>query len=283
MNHIGFCVLFGPPEEPNAFFFDGCHAMRSVARFTTTVPGGIVGFMQPKEHFLNKLAEHVGPAISGYSLLDLGSGQSSRFSRFFERYPQLTYVGVEPNPSEAAIATKLLAGSSQATVYNRLAYDPVPGAPFDICLSLSVLEHVKQLDRFLENSVAMTKRGGHIVHRYDLGHSLYPSSLKERFQVFLGNRFPSILPEHKFVRYVDPDEVVRTLERAGARVTKITYHQMRDHKRFSKEFVPASDEARHCAERVMDWEFDISPHLSVMPKAKREMLFPTICVWAMKE
>lgn len=239
--------------------------------------------MQPKEHFLNKLAEHIGPAISGFSLLDLGSGQSSRFGAFFERYPELTYVGVEPNPSEAAIATKLLAESPRATVYNRLAYDSVPGAPFDIVLSLSVLEHVKQLDRFLENSVAMTKSGGHIVHRYDLGHSLYPSSLKERLQIFLGNHFPKLLPEHKFVRYVDPDDVVKTLERSGARVTKITYHQMPDHKCFSKEFVPSSEEARRCAERVMDWEFDISPHLAVMSKARREMLFPTICVWAVKE
>lgn len=239
--------------------------------------------MQPKEHFLNKLVEYVGPAISEYSFLDLGSGQSSRFGTFLKHHPRVTYVGVEPNPSEAAIARELLAEFPHATVHNRLAYEPVPGAPFDVCLSLSVLEHIKQLDRFLQNSVAMTKPGGHIIHRYDLGHSLYPASLKERLQVFLGNYVPRILPEHKFVRYVDPDDVVSMLERAGARVTRITYHQMPDHKRFSKEFVPTSEEALRCAEKIMDWEFDISPHLALMPKKRREMLFPTICIWAVKK
>lgn len=239
--------------------------------------------MQPKEHFLERLAEHVGPAIDHYSLLDLGSGQSKNFNPFFKRHPELTYVGVEPDPNEASIARRLLSGYPRATIHNRLAYDSVPGAPFDICLSLSVLEHVKQLERFLENSVAMTKRGGHIIHRYDLGHALYPSSPKERFQVFLGNTVPALLPEHKFVRYVDPDDVVRMLEHLGARVTRVTYHQMPDHKRFSKEFIPASDEAHRCTRELMDWEFTISPHLSSMPKARRELLFPTICIWAVKE
>lgn len=240
--------------------------------------------MQSKEFFLSKLEESYDFSGGTISILDLGSGESRSVVPLLKRYPQMRYVGVEPSETAAATARTLLTPFPNARVYTQLAYEPLADeAPFDIVLSLSVLEHVKQLDRFLENSVAMTKSGGHIVHRYDLGHSLYPSSLKERLQVFLGNHFPKLLPEHKFVRYVDPDDVVKTLERSGARVTKITYHQMPDHKRFSKEFVPSSGEARQCAERVMDWEFDISPHLGVMPKARREMLFPTICIWAVKE
>ncbi len=239
--------------------------------------------MQSKEFFLSKLegAHDFGGGI--ISILDLGSGESRSVIPLLKRYPQTRYVGIEPSETAAAIARILLAPFPNARVYTQLAYEPLPDeAPFDIVLSLSVLEHVKQLDRFLANSIAMAKGGGRIIHRYDLGHSLHPSSIKERFQVFLGNHFPKLLPEHKFVRYVNPDEVVRSIEKAGAHVDAVTYHQMPNHKQFLKDFVPTSDEAETLATRLSEWEFDISPHLSGMQKAQRELLFPAISVWATK-
>jgi SAM-dependent methyltransferase len=239
--------------------------------------------MQSKEFFLSKLEESHDFSDGTISILDLGSGESRSVVPLLKRYPQTRYVGVEPSETAAAAARTLLAPFPNARVYTQLAYEPLPDeAPFDIVLSLSVLEHVKQLDRFLTNSIAMTKSGGRIIHRYDLGHSLHPSSIKERFQVFLGNHFPKLLPEHKFVRYVDSDEVVRLLEKSGAHVDGITYHQMPDHKRFLKDFVPTSDEAETLVTRLSEWEFDISPHLSGMQKTKRELLFPAIAVWATK-
>jgi hypothetical protein len=61
---------------------------------------------------------------------------------------------------------------------------------FDLTVSLSVLEHVKYLDPFLRASVAATRPGGTVVHRYDLGHSLYPATKYERLLVVVSRRMP---------------------------------------------------------------------------------------------
>lgn len=239
--------------------------------------------MQPKEFFLSTIEAAHDFDKDALSILDLGSGQSRSFLTLLGRHPHTRYVGVEPSAVDAAVARELLSPFQNARIYTSLAYEPLRDeAPFDIVLSLSVLEHVKQLERFIANSIAMTKTGGRVIHRYDLGHALRPSSLKERLQVFIGNTMPGLLPEHKFVRYVDPDDVVRMLEKHGAHVDAVTYHQMPDHKRFVKDFVPASSEAEALVTRLSAWEFDISPHLSSMPKATRESLFPAVCVWATK-
>jgi 2-polyprenyl-3-methyl-5-hydroxy-6-metoxy-1,4-benzoquinol methylase len=239
--------------------------------------------MQAKDFFVSLL--HNELHLNGESrMLDLGSGQSRSFLPFLERFPTLTYIGVEPSRVDAAVARDLLKPFPNARIYDQLAYEPIAGEPpFDLVVSLSVLEHVKQLERFLSNSVAMAKSGGHIVHRYDLGHALHPSSLKEQLQVFLGNTFPWVLPEHKFVSYVDPDHVALLLERHGASAERVTYHQMPNHKRFLKEFHPSTAEAEILANALSEWELSASPHLGSMSKRSREELFPTIAIWALKE
>ncbi len=238
--------------------------------------------MQAKDFFVTLLQNEL--RLNGESrILDLGSGQSRTFLPLLERFPTMSYVGVEPSHKDAVVARDLLKPFPNARIYEQLAYEPIVGeAPFDLVVSLSVLEHVKQLERFLDNSVAMTKQGGHIVHRYDLGHALHSSSVKERFQVFLGNMFPAILPEHKFVSYVDPDRVAATLESHGASTHRVTYHQMPNHKRFLREFTPSSPEAESLANALSEWELSVSPHLAGMSKRSREELFPAIAVWASK-
>ncbi len=239
--------------------------------------------MQAKDFFVALL--HNELRLNGESrILDLGSGQSRSFLPLLERFPTLTYIGVEPSRADAAIARDLLKPFPNARIYDQFAYEPLIGeAPFDLVVSLSVLEHVKQLERFLDNSVAMAKRGGRIVHRYDLGHALHPSSLKERLQIFLGNRFPAMLPEYKFVSYVDPDHVATMLKKHGASAQRITYHQMPNHKRFLREFAPSNAEAESLARALSEWELSVSPYLGNMSKRSREELFPTIAVWASKE
>jgi SAM-dependent methyltransferase len=239
--------------------------------------------IQPKEFFIEKVAEELG--ISEQTrVIDLGSGQSRNFVSLLQRFPKLTYVGVEPKKEDAEMARVLLKKFPNVKIYNQLAYEPLPDeASFDICLSFSVLEHVKQIERFLENSVRITKQLGYIIHRYDLGHALYPSNLKERFQVFLGNKLPFLLSEHKFVRYLDPEFVQKTLERYGAQVAKITYHQMPNHKRFLHTFLADSEEKKILAKHILQWEFDISPYLMEMNKKTRELLFPSVVLWARKK
>lgn len=217
-------------------------------------------------------------------ILDLGSGRSRNFVSFLERHPNWRYVGVEPNKRDADAARELLKKFPNAKIINDFAYQKIKEVDeFDICVSLSVLEHVKRLDEFLTHSVRCVKKGGNIVHLFDLGHALYPHSLKEKLHVALGNSIPKILPEKKFVRYLNEREVCNLLEKAGAKIKHITYHQMPDHKKFFKFFNADNGEKMQLAREICEWEFKISKFLDHMEEKQRENLFPTICIWAVKD
>jgi SAM-dependent methyltransferase len=232
-----------------------------------------------KEVFVEHL-ESLLPS-KGARILELGSGRSTAVVDLLERRPDISYTGIEPYKKDYEYARDTIGSLPNVRLINELAYDIGGESSFDLCFSLSVLEHVKQLERFLSEGVKAVKSGGHIVHRYDLGHSLHPSSLKERFQVFLGNRMPQVLPEHKFVRHLDPDLVVALLKKQGADTQRISYHQMPQHKTLFKHLA-ATPENFALERELSEWEFNISPSLSTVPKSLREKLFPAIAVWAKK-
>lgn len=231
-----------------------------------------------KEHFIKKFKALL-PKDGEVNILELGSGTSKAIANFLKENNRIKYLGIEPSHDAYEDAREEIGDLPNSKLENHLAYETIKDSFFDLSFSLSVLEHVKHLDKFIEASVRSVKLGGYIIHRYDLGHALHPSSLKERFQVFLGNKFPSVLPEHKFVRYLDPEEVKREMERAGAEVFDITYHQMPNHKAFLKHLRPENSEAEKLCTEIIDWEYEISPFLKDMNKSIREKLFPAICVW----
>ena len=222
-------------------------------------------------------------ANKNFKILDLGSGQSKNFLPLLKKYPDIFYVGVEPNKKEADTARELLKSFPNVKIYNKSACEEISGAgEFDVCISLSVLEHVKPLKRFLENSVRIVKAGGQIIHLYDLGHSLYPNSLKEKIQIFLGNNFPKFLPENKFVSYLDEEKVKKIIKEAGAEIKEVTYHQMPNHKKLFSLISGGSLELDSLSRGIFEWEFKISKFLSNINKKQREELFPSVCVWATK-
>lgn len=235
-----------------------------------------------KQCFVEELVAEFG-TTRNLKILDLGCGQAKNFLSVLERFPNLHYVGVEPGKRDAGIAADSLRHHKNAKIYNQLAYAiPEGEGDFDICLSLSVLEHVKQLELFLANSVKAVKSGGRIIHRYDLGHALTPSSVKESLQVFLGNNFPVLLPEHKFVSYVSQKRVCDCLIDSGAEIEKITYHQMPSHKKFLKYFTTETEEKLTLAKRLSAWESEVSKYLGDMDILTRESLFPAVTIWATK-
>ncbi|MFH1170776.1 MAG: methyltransferase domain-containing protein [Candidatus Vogelbacteria bacterium] len=236
-----------------------------------------------KKYFLSKLEPFISQ-LAIPRILDLGSGRSENFVELLKKFPNLHYVGIEPNKSDADIARRVLAEFNNAKIINDLAYKlPIEERDFDICISLSTLEHVKDLKTFLKTSVESVKSGGVIIHRYDLGHALHPSSFKERFQVFVGNNFPWLLPESKFVSYVDCNWVVKELEYLGAKVFQTTYHQMPNHKAFLKLFKQDTEKKISLANTIIEWEFAVSPEIASWPKKNREKLFPCLAVWAHKK
>lgn len=236
--------------------------------------------LDSKAFFLQRVLESEGKANA--AVLELGCGTAPYVRSLMEERPGIRYVGIEP--STQSLAQAVANNEKHIRFYNQNGVDRIPGIDtesFDVVYSLSVLEHVKKLDSFLENSVRYAKPGALIVHRYDLGHALYPSSLKERTQVFLGNHIPRTLPESKFVRYVPLDEVIESLKRHGVTsIEKVTYHQMPNHKTFEK--YAKGEEFNDLRAALYEWELEVSPHLMSIDTAVRERLFPSVAVWARK-
>ena len=145
--------------------------------------------------------------------------------------------------------------------------------------SLSVLEHIKHLDRFLALGTKYTKAGGLVVHRYDLGHALHTHSIKEAIHVWMGNNIPAVLPERQFVRYVPEPEVRALYEAQGLTPLKTTYHQMPSHKAIEKHWKNLDTTA---VTELFAWEMKYQADILKIPVPAREKLFPAVAVWGEK-
>jgi SAM-dependent methyltransferase len=141
--------------------------------------------------FLGQLLREFGDHT--LRVLDMGCGTAKDWPSILREHPAVSYTGVEPDARSRTTANELLRGLP-AKVLAGWGEATDMGDGFDLTLSLSVLEHVKYLDPFLRASVAATRPGGTIVHRYDLGHSLYPANHYERALVTLSRRAPWVVP-----------------------------------------------------------------------------------------
>ncbi len=171
-----------------------------------------------KELFIGWVIEEAvkrTPAGRPLRVLDVGCGTASYVPGLVEQFPNITYVGIEPIPKSFKKAQEYTKDIAGASVHFGLAYDALeayePGS-FDLIISLSVLEHVKRLPKFIAFCDQYLASGGLMVHRYDLGHALYSHSWKEWLHVKMGNNIPGVLPEIQFVRYVPEKEVREVYE-----------------------------------------------------------------------
>lgn len=237
--------------------------------------------LKPSKYFiLQVLKKQIADNNQPISILELGAGKADLIADLLQAFPNINYTGIEPDPGTSAYAKQRLAGFPNAQIINKLAYNsqsPITEeSRFDLVISLSVLEHVKDLDSFFDFSAKHTKSGGYNIHLYDLGHSLYPSSIKERIQVALCNSFVrQYLPEDKIASYVSLDDVKSKLHNRGFTVEKVTYHNMPGNVSLLKK----TDNLDQL-QTIASLEPTLAEKLS--DGLVKEKLFPSICVWANK-
>lgn len=227
--------------------------------------------------FYKKINNYSGPI----KIMEMGSGTSSAINYILDKGGiDIEYVGIEPS-NTIEIARKNIGTRKNVTLRKEFGYKVGIQESFDIVVSLSVLEHVKDLPAFIKTSSQFVKKGGIVVHLYDLGHSLYPSSLKEKFQVFLGNHFPFLLSQLKFVRYVPLSEVSALCEKNGLRVTNVSYHQMPSHKLYANLMQKKGGISTEVSKSIFTFEADLSKRLE--NDIQKEYLFPSVCLWSAKD
>lgn len=240
--------------------------------------------MNSKEYFFDVVITEAMQGRNGVPIrvLELGCGTAKYVPAMIEKYASLEYVGIEPIQASYETATKILQNVPRTKISSQLGYDAISGledASFDVVISFSVLEHVKQLERFIQMGARYLKSGGIMVHRYDLGHALYPTSLKEHVHVWLGNYLPAVLPERTFVRYVPMSEVVGHYKQfLGSEPYKYTYHQMPNQKTLVKE-LDKQEISNQAMQDVYKWEFTYAADFAQLPLPVREKLFPAVAVW----
>ena len=214
-------------------------------------------------------------------ILEMGCGTAEIAEIVLKKFPNVEYVGIEPYPPSFQKAKERLKDCSNGLVIEGFGYGEVKhpklGQPFDIVFSLSVLEHVKQLQKFLDVSVAHARQGGEVIHLYDLGHALYPSNIKEWIQTRLcSSVFLPLIPQHKVARYLSTKQVETMLQKSGCEIKKITFHNMLSFVALLKS---------RMEEGLMDEmvKFELAHNQDIIDLKAREKAFPSICFWTTKK
>lgn len=217
-------------------------------------------------------------------VLDLGSGTSKDFVEVLRRYPRARYTGVEFRESRLARARELLAGYPGVELVSGFGEDVQAGWAdrFDLTVSLSVLEHVKHLRDFLRSSVRVTRPGGWVVHRYDLGHALH-SGPYETTKVFLCKRFPALMPARHFTTHPDVRRVVSLLEEAGVEVRAVTHAQLPDLKQMMNRLDWDAPGSAELAREAIELDARLAERMQGrIEHREMERFFPTITVEGVK-
>jgi SAM-dependent methyltransferase len=217
-------------------------------------------------------------------LLDLGSGTSKDFVEVLRKYPRVRYTGVEYRADGLARARQLLAFHPGVTLVSAFGEEVQAkfADRFDVTLSLSVLEHVKHLEAFLRSSVRVTRPGGVVVHRYDLGHALH-SGPYETVKVLLCKHLGALMPARHFTTHPELRRVVALLEDAGLEVRDVMHAQLPSLKQMVNRIDWESPEGARLAADVVDLDRRLAEHMSGRCTPRElERFFPSITVLGVK-
>lgn len=112
---------------------------------------------RPLSPYVKLMSRHLHETVFGGAqgkLLDIGCGRGDQMRAFAE-------LGLQCSGSDIANSAVTLAGDLEVRVAN-LETDPPPFGPseFDFVYSKSVIEHMRQPDRFLDTALTSLKPGG---------------------------------------------------------------------------------------------------------------------------
>ena len=189
----------------------------------------------------DRVADHfgrdpLGPApLSGLTLLDIGCGGgllSEPMARLGARV-----TGIDAGEANIGVARAHARESGLAIDYRHAKPEDLAaaGERFDVALNMEVVEHVANLDAFLDAACALLGPGGAMVTA-TLNRTLKAFALAVVGAEYLLRWLPR--GTHEWSRFVRPSELVQRLRRNDldiAEVTGVTYNPLTDHWRLSDD------------------------------------------------
>ena len=174
-------------------------------------------------------------------ILDVGAGTGGDWDALVEKYPNLKLYLWEPYEISGKIL-KARFQNSTVTVLDNLIDSKVK---FDYIISLSVLEHVKNLNAHFEMVKNLLNEKGQYICNFDDGHFRYNSkniwslssnriAISETFRTVISRFFTRIYSTGKYQSRVNLDELKSIVESKGLLITAIDYRNIGDLKGASK-------------------------------------------------
>jgi ubiquinone/menaquinone biosynthesis C-methylase UbiE len=235
-----------------------------------------------KSSFLDQLlSDYLSREIQ---ILDMGSGTSANFLHILSNQ-NIKYTGIEFNKKSFEKAKFNLKNYSNVTLLNGYGEDlKLKSNTFDIVISLSVLEHVKELEDFLLKSIELCKPGGMVVHRYDLGHSLYPASFGEQLNVAFCKYFPFFVPKRKiFTTHPSKDIIVKVLNDNGLKNIDVDYSQLFAQKKLINKLKADRLGDNSMADKMLAFEKELKDYFfEMLTDQEKELIFPSVTIKGIK-
>ena len=175
-----------------------------------------------KEWIFRQLAARAeqGP----FSVCDLACGSGSSWHDVLKAYPSIQYLGSDTDVEAVEKAKKIFADVPNARFEiadgQRARQDL---ASYDVVTTLSSLEHVVRIDKFLDTIFSVLKPGGIAYLNYDNGH-FHSHDLKERLMVPVSQILAKFGIEGPYMKEVDDAYVVRLVKERGAEVLQVRRH-----------------------------------------------------------
>ncbi len=175
-----------------------------------------------KEWIFRQLATRAeqGP----FSVCDFACGSGSTWYELLKAYPSIQYLGSDTDVEAVERAKKIFADIPNARFEiadgQRARTDL---ASYDVVTTLSSLEHVVRVDKFLDTIFSVLKPGGIAYLNYDNGH-FHSHDLKERLMVPVSQILAKFGIEGPYMKEVFDEDVVRLVKERGVEVLQVRRH-----------------------------------------------------------